>query len=772
MAKNPNSMPGTGNNQGESTGEKSASAFTAEQQKVINNLNARLDSLTKLASDLQDNYSKIIAEKDAQIAELKARAEKAEAQAAQATNATDKAKFATIKEGLNDEADKVKKQAVSKGVGAAAVEGTKLGFFASIKNAFMRAFGHDPAEAKPDKASEPDTSEADDDIELPPLPSDADTINGANSAADAANESQPTQPLDPNATQPLSGAETNNDKVANTDGETSTPDKQASSFDVISPDEGLRSAGATDTESEVGSTKEKKSPLRKKLGLGLAAAALVAAGIFGANQLAANMAAAQSAEAAAQQTETLNNETADLENVLDTDTASLSSDDLDAQLNAFNKEKGELSKAVEDNPNADQASVDEANNLLNSDEVKQYEATLASLIEARDARVSAAEELGASLDDYASYEQFSQKSGISIENVVKYANYYGISTDALGNPAQAQAQMRDNLLAASNVNEKIDAQTPQEAMEMMLFSCGNNNGMLAMMVNAMDEDGGAHDAGLDGLETPADIQTLYAKYNADPAAAEADYQRLVKALQNADIYQRDATSQYKYSMFISANNEMVCSYHPENDGGNEIVYRVTVYDEGGNVWFEFEFKQACGQLVAGGNVYTPSTPEVIPPIDPPIDPPVDPPVNPPVNPPVDPPVDPPVNPKDPTANDEQQNDAEGFEDDAPATDDDQVIGDDGVPEGDETGQIPGHQDTGDQDGDGAEDRPSEDNAVEGESAQTGNESGATDGLQSVTVGDDNLPGGGAGPAYDMGDGNIVYGDEALKEYLANQGASE
>ena len=81
-------------------------------------------------------------------------------------------------------------------------------------------------------------------------------------------------------------------------------------------------------------------------------------------------------------------------------------------------------------------------------------------------------------------------------------------------------------------------------------------------------------------------------------------------------------------------------------------------------------------------------------------------------------------------------------------------------------------DTGDQDGDGAEDRPSEDNAVEGESAQAGNESGATDGLQSVTVGDDNLPGGGAGPAYDMGNGNIVYGDEALKEYLANQGVSE
>ena len=83
-----------------------------------------------------------------------------------------------------------------------------------------------------------------------------------------------------------------------------------------------------------------------------------------------------------------------------------------------------------------------------------------------------------------------------------------------------------------------------------------------------------------------------------------------------------------------------------------------------------------------------------------------------------------------------------------------------MPEGDETGQIPGHQDTGDQDGDGAEDRPSEDNAVEGESAQTGNESGATDG------------GGGAGPAYDMGNGDIVYGDEALKEYLANQGVSE
>ena len=62
--------------------------------------------------------------------------------------------------------------------------------------------------------------------------------------------------------------------------------------------------------------------------------------------------------------------------------------------------------------------------------------------------------------------------------------------------------------------------------------------------------------------------------------------------------------------------------------------------------------------------------------------------------------------------------------------------------------------------------------LSGESAQTGNESGATDGLQSVTVGDDNLPGGGAGPAYDMGDGNIVYGDEALKEYLANQGVSE
>lgn len=760
MANNHNGAPSSDHNQGGSANSMPTGVFTDEQAKVLNERFASqdklIDNLNESIKSLRESYAQIIADRDAKIADLEKKLQDAESRASSATDAAAKAQAEATLESAKEAKAEAKREAAKKGVGAAATAGAKLGFWANLKssvgNAIRAAFGHKTettAEVATDKVVNDDVEVSNDEVDavdVPPIPPVVDA------------EAQPTQPLDPNA--------------INDAGES----EQQPALGVISSGEGVKPAGTelkSQLDSEDNPTKEKMS-LRKKIVLGIAGVALTAATIVGCAVLSQNAANVQAADAATQ-TETLNNETDDLENVLATDTATLSSADLDAQMDSFNKEKSELSDAVQNNPNAEQASIDEANDLLNSEQVQQYEATLRSLIEARDARQAEADRLGITLEEYAEYEEEANTLGYSIDRVVEINHKFNVPANVLGT-AEAQPFMRDNLTDPTNISEALDAETPQEAMEMLLFSMHNNYGTLAMMVNAMDEDGGVHDAGLDGLETPADIQKLYAEYKANPDKAEEDFIRIRDALKNADIYQRDATSANKYSMFCSSNDELVCSYHAENDNGNKIIYHVTVYDENGNPWFEFEFKQTCTQLVAGGNTYTPTTPEITTttsgnPGNPgnPGTPPEDPPT-----PPDDEETPPPtttVESKDPTDNDKQQNDAEGFEDDAPATDEDQTTGDDGMPEGDETGQIPGHQDTGDQDG-GAEDRPSEDNAVEGESAQTGNESGATDGLQSVTVDDDNLPGGGAGPAYDMGDGNIVYGDEALKEYLANQGVSE
>ena len=838
MAKNPNSAPSSDHNQGKSANSAPTGAFTAEQQKILDGLNQRIETqsqqiekLTNTLQSMQDSYNKILAQKDAEIAAQKKRADEAEAKAAKATSATEKAKLEAAKQEAKSAESAAKRKAESTGAGAAAVEGAKVGFFANLGNTLVNtarsAFGHDAnepvaAEVEPVESSADDNA---DDGELPPLPGSnvsagdnaAEQSSSADNETDKANQDDeanadkddsgldvipgiidsddtaagaPAPVPNPSVIQdPPYGAAPDSDSQPTTSLDPNSINNQGAVGvePVISASAGNK--GANDNESA--KTKEKMS-WRKKLLLGIAGVAVAAAAFFGINSCNAvnnNNSEPQATEAT--QTDNLNKETDDLENVIGTDTASLSSADLDAQMESFNKERDELSAAVQNNPDADQASIDEANNLLNSEQVQQYQAALQSLIDARDARQAEADKYGVSLEEYADYEQEADTLGISIDKVIEFSkNDFGVPADKLGT-AEAQAYMRDNLTDPTNISEALNAETPEEAMEMLLFSMHNNRGTLAMMVNAMNEDGGVHDAGLDGLETPANIQKLYAEYKANPEKAEADFIRIRDALKNADIYQRDATSADKYSMFCSSNDELVCSYHAENDNGNKIIYHVTVYDEDGNLWFEFEFKQTCTQLVAGGNTYTPTTPEITtttpgnpsapgdpgtPPEDPPT-PPEDPPTPPedPPTPPDDDETPPPtitVKPKDPTDNDKQQNDAEGFEDDAPATDEDQTTGDDGMPEGDETGQIPGHQDTGDQDGDGAEDRPSEDNAVEGESAQTGNESGATDGLQSVTVGDDNLPGGGAGPAYDMGDGNIVYGDEALKEYLANQGVSE
>ena len=842
MAKNPNGAPSSDHNQGKSANSAPTGAFTAEQQKILDGLNQRIETqsqqiekLTNTLQSMQDSYNKILAQKDAEIAAQKKRADEAEAKAAKATSATEKAKLEAAKQEAKSAESAAKRKAESTGAGAAAVEGAKVGFFANLGNTLVNtarsAFGHDAnepvaAEVEPVESSADDN--ADDDGELPPLPTNATVENvqldtardgtpirtvihtgpgwfsGSSTGDDQNGTPIVSEVIDPNDTAAGAPAPVPNPSVTQASPYGAAPDSDSQPTTSLDPNsinnqgavgvEPVISAsagnkGANDNESA--KTKEKMS-WRKKLLLGIAGVAVAAAAFFGINSCnAVNNNNSEPQATGATQTDNLNKETDDLENVIGTDTASLSSADLDAQMESFNKERDELSAAVQNNPDADQASIDEANNLLNSEQVQQYQAALQSLIDARDARQAEADKYGVSLEEYADYEQEADALGISIDKVIEFSkNDFGVPADKLGT-AEAQAYMRDNLTDPTNISEALNAETPEEAMEMLLFSMHNNRGTLAMMVNAMDEDGGVHDAGLDGLETPANIQKLYAEYKANPEKAEADFIRIRDALKNADIYQRDATSADKYSMFCSSNDELVCSYHAENDNGNKIIYHVTVYDEDGNLWFEFEFKQTCTQLVAGGNTYTPTTPEITtttpgnpsapgdpgtPPEDPPT-PPEDPPTPPedPPTPPDDDETPPPtitVKPKDPTDNDKQQNDAEGFEDDAPATDDDQVIGDDGVPEGDETGQIPGHQDTGDQDGDGAEDRPSEDNAVSGESAQTGNESGATNGLQSVTVGDDNLPGGGAGPAYDMGDGNIVYGDEALKEYLANQGVSE
>ena len=481
--------------------------------------------------------------------------------------------------------------------------------------------------------------------------------------------------------------------------------------------------GTNDTER---SSEGERPSLGKRIAIG-AAAVLLATGIsIGGYHLANshNQAVAQQEAEAA--TETVQNETQDLQDLISADPNTLDGDQLDAQMDAFNKEKSDVVNAIDNYGNASATSLDQANDLLKSEKVANYQETLQSLIDARNARSEAAEQLGVDIDTYAELETAANEMHLSVERVKELSDYFGVPADKLGSD-EAQNYMRDNLQGPNNISERFNCETPEQARETLIFTAYNNKAALAQYINAMDEDSGVADSSVDGLEMPDDVDVLYQTYCNDQAAYEADFARFVEAMESANIAQRDATSRTMYSYYLSDGNRIVCSIGPENSyGETSIIYEINFVNENGDVYASMLVKNGCAQIEAGK--YIPVSPVIVkkapektttttttttktPPT---------------TTTTTETETPPPTTvPKDQHANDEQQGDAEGFEDSAQATDQDQTYekpingapavsdqeaanvsgdtdgnpsnGSEQVPSGDATGQIPGHQPTeGDQ----------------------------------------------------------------------------
>ena len=154
-------------------------------------------------------------------------------------------------------------------------------------------------------------------------------------------------------------------------------------------------------------------------------------------------------------------------------------------------------------------------------------------------------------------------------------------------------------------------------------------------------------------------------------------------MRGANISQRAATSRGVYSYYLSTNNEIICSYGPENTGGQtDTIYQVEFVNDNGEVYATMLVKNGCAQIEAGK--YIPTTPTVTHTPNNPGNP------NTPNNPgnpntPTDPsdPGKPEVEPKDPTQDVNANPENPNQKDDAPAHDNPQQM-EQGQPNNDQT----------------------------------------------------------------------------------------
>lgn len=555
-----------------------------------------------------------------------------------------------------------------------------LGLVATIGAAFNRVFGVDKADKYEGESVADETAAKESDADkTAPMPT---------AVLRSALVSNETKDTTPNPNKPVDNAEAEDEPSDNKDDDS---DK-------------------ADLDDKVEHKERKKGSRRNKIIAGIVGLALAVGLGGGVAYYAHNNAQEAKAAKAAEATTSVQNETKDFQDVISSDPATIDENKLNEAMESYNREKSDVARAIENNPNASSESLDAAQSLLDSDEAKNYQDNLQNLIDTYNARKEAAEKLGVDTDTYAELERASNDTGLSVERVKELADYYGVPADKLGTD-EAQQYMRDNLLASTNVSEKFNCETPEQAVDVLLFSAYNNKGALAQYVAALNEDGGTPDAGIDGLEVPADVQALYATYCNDDAARMNDFARLREAAQSVEVTSRSATSQTMYSYYLSGDNIMVCSRGPENSGGQtQTIWQYAFKDAGGNVLTTILVKDGCGQTEAGKPIpttpvvvkrvvstpnrvttstpntpsYTPGTPNV-------------------PNTPNTP--TPPDNPsKNPAYNDPQQNAAHGYEDNAPANDWTQGT-ENGIPYPDDAaGNISGNQPS----------RPNEDNAVAGE----------------------------------------------------------
>ena len=350
--------------------------------------------------------------------------------------------------------------------------------------------------------------------------------------------------------------------------------------------------------------KEKKSGWGRKIAIGAAAiaatAAIVTGGWFAKNHIDQNNTTNANAAIAT--------EYQDVSNAISIPVDAIQLDQLNEYLDNLDTQTGELRDAVDGGKNADQATIDQANNLLNSDTVKNYRAALESAINQRDADMKEANRLGLDIDEYQDFKAAASETGLSIDRMVEIADEFGVPADKLGT-VEAMQYMRDNLKGKNNISEALECDTPQEAADLLIFTAYNNPAALAQYAVAMDEDGGIPDSGIDGLEMPVKVDQRYQQYLADRGVYENDLAEFIKAMKGANISQRAATSRGMYSYYLSANNEIICSYGPENTGGQtDTIYQVEFVNDKGEVYATMLVKNGCAQIEAGK--YIPATPTV------------------------------------------------------------------------------------------------------------------------------------------------------------------
>ena len=357
-----------------------------------------------------------------------------------------------------------------------------------------------------------------------------------------------------------------------------------------------------------------KHKWRRRIGMALAGIALatgIGVGVANCDAITNYLSGSNPQEAAAAATATVQNEVDDLAGVLAVDPSTLSGNQLEEQMGKLQQEKADVAEAIEENGNADADTLANARGILDSEDTLNYQEDLQSAIDAFNARSEAAEKLGVDIDTYAELEHAADDMHLSIERVKELADYYGIPADKLGTD-EAQNYMRDNLLSPTSVSEAFNCETPEQAAEVLIFTAYNNKGALAQYINALDEDNGSPDSGIDGLEMPVNVDNLYQRYCNDHAAYAADFARFVEAMESATVTERDATDQIMYSYYLSDGNRMVCSRGPENSGGDTTkIYEVTFYDADGNVIAVMLVKNGCGQIEAGGSTYTAVTPTIV-----------------------------------------------------------------------------------------------------------------------------------------------------------------
>ena len=357
-----------------------------------------------------------------------------------------------------------------------------------------------------------------------------------------------------------------------------------------------------------------KHKWRRRIGMALAGIALatgIGVGAANCDAITNYLSGSNPQEAAATATATVQNEVDELAGVLAVDPSTLSGNQLEEQMGKLQQEKADVAEAIEKNGNADADTLANARGILDSEDTLNYQEDLQSAIDAFNARSEAAEELGVDIDTYAELEHAADDMHLSIERVKELADYYGIPADKLGTD-EAQNYMRDNLLSPTSVSEAFNCETPEQAAEVLIFTAYNNKGALAQYINALDEDNGSPDSGIDGLEMPVNVDNLYQRYCNDHAAYAADFARFVEAMESATVTERDATDQIMYSYYLSDGNRMVCSRGPENSGGDTTkIYEVTFYDADGNVIAVMLVKNGCGQIEAGGSTYTAVTPTIV-----------------------------------------------------------------------------------------------------------------------------------------------------------------